>query len=58
MVAKAVEAPLNQIAVNAGLEGGVIVDKVRNLKKATEGLNAATGDYETSSRPASSTRRR
>jgi chaperonin GroEL len=46
MVAKAVEAPLNQIAVNAGLEGGVIVDKVRNLKKATEGLNAATGDYE------------
>jgi chaperonin GroEL len=46
MVAKAVEAPLNQIAVNAGLEGGVIVDKVRNLKKATEGLNAQTGDYE------------
>jgi chaperonin GroEL len=46
MVAKAVEAPLNQIAVNAGLEGGVIVDKVRNLKKATEGLNAATGEYE------------
>jgi chaperonin GroEL len=46
MVAKAVEAPLNQIAVNAGLEGGVIVDKVRNLKKPTEGLNAATGDYE------------
>jgi chaperonin GroEL len=46
MVAKAVEAPINQIAVNAGLEGGVIVDKVRNLKKATEGLNAATGEYE------------
>ena len=46
MVAKAVEAPLNQIAVNAGLEGGVIVDKVRNLKKSTEGLNAATGEYE------------
>jgi chaperonin GroEL len=46
MVAKSVEAPLNQIAVNAGLEGGVIVDKVRNLKKATEGLNAATGEYE------------
>ncbi len=46
MVAKAVEAPLNQIAVNAGLEGGVIVDKVRNLKKPTEGLNAATGEYE------------
>ena len=31
IVAKAVEAPLNQIAVNAGLEGGVVVDKVRNL---------------------------
>ncbi len=46
MVAKAVEAPLTQIAVNAGLEGGVIVDKVRHLKKATEGLNAATGEYE------------
>ncbi len=46
MVAKAVEAPLNQIAVNAGLEGGVIVDKVRNLAKPTEGLNAATGEYE------------
>ena len=46
MVAKAVESPLNQIAVNAGLEGGVIVDKVRNLAKPTEGLNAATGEYE------------
>jgi chaperonin GroEL len=46
MVAKAVEAPLNQIAVNAGLEGGVIVDKVRNLSGATEGLNADTGEYE------------
>jgi chaperonin GroEL len=46
LVAKAVEAPLNQIAVNAGLEGGVIVDKVRHLTKATEGLNAETGEYE------------
>jgi chaperonin GroEL len=46
IVARAVEEPLKQIAVNAGLEGGVIVDKVRNLKKATEGLNAATGEYE------------
>ncbi len=40
----AVEAPLKQIAVNAGLEGGVVVEKVRNLK-AGEGLNAATGEY-------------
>ena len=46
MVSKAVEAPLNQIAVNAGLEVGVIVDKVRNLPNATEGLNAATNVYE------------
>jgi chaperonin GroEL len=46
IVSKAVEAPLTQIAVNAGLEGGVIVDKVRHLATATEGLNAATGEYE------------
>jgi chaperonin GroEL len=46
IVARAVEEPLKQIAVNAGLEGGVIVDKVRSLKKPTEGLNAATGEYE------------
>ncbi|CAG4918048.1 MULTISPECIES: chaperonin GroEL [Acidithrix] len=45
IVAKAVEEPLKQIAINAGLEGGVIVDKVKNLKGA-EGLNAATGIYE------------
>ena len=40
----AIEAPLKQIAINAGLEGGVIVEKVRHLK-AGEGLNAATGEY-------------
>src|SRR6202453_3834509 len=45
IVAKAVEEPLKQIAVNAGLEGGVIVEKVRGLKGAN-GLNAATGEYE------------
>jgi chaperonin GroEL len=45
IVARAVEEPLKQIAVNAGLEGGVVVEKVRNLKNAN-GLNAATGDYE------------
>ncbi len=38
------EAPLKQIAINAGLEGGVVVEKVRNLKVG-EGLNAATGEY-------------
>ena len=46
IVARAVEEPLKQIAVNAGLEGGVVVEKVKGLKKATEGLNAATGEYE------------
>ena len=46
MVARAVEEPLKQIAVNAGLEGGVIVDKVRNLPHPSDGLNAATGEYE------------
>jgi chaperonin GroEL len=44
MVAKALEAPLKQIAENAGMEGGVVVEKVRNLK-GSEGLNAATGEY-------------
>jgi len=45
IVARAVEEPLKQIAVNAGLEGGVVVEKVRGLSGA-EGLNAATGEYE------------
>ncbi|GIF65027.1 60 kDa chaperonin 2 [Asanoa ishikariensis] len=40
----ALDAPLRQIAVNAGLEGGVVVEKVRNLE-TNHGLNAATGDY-------------
>jgi chaperonin GroEL len=40
----AVEAPLKQIAVNAGLEGGVVVEKVRHLEPGF-GLNAATGEY-------------
>ncbi|MEX0665866.1 MAG: chaperonin GroEL [Acidimicrobiia bacterium] len=45
MVARALEEPLKQIALNAGLEGGVVVEKVRSLKGA-EGLNAATEEYE------------
>ncbi|MEO3858709.1 chaperonin GroEL [Acrocarpospora sp. B8E8] len=44
IVKKALEEPLKQIAVNAGLEGGVVVEKVRNLTPG-EGLNAATGEY-------------
>jgi len=45
LVARALEEPLKQIAVNAGMEGGVVVEKVRSLKGAN-GLNAATGVYE------------
>jgi chaperonin GroEL len=46
IVAKALEEPLRQIAYNAGLEGGVVVEKVRSLKNPSDGLNAATGIYE------------
>ena len=45
IVARSVEEPLKQIAVNAGLEGGVVVEKVKGLKGA-HGLNAQTGVYE------------
>ncbi len=44
IVKVAVEAPLKQIAVNAGLEGGVVVERVKGLSEG-HGLNAATGDY-------------
>ena len=44
IVEVSIEAPLKQIAINAGLEGGVIVEKVRHLE-AGFGLNAATGEY-------------
>ncbi|WFE37098.1 chaperonin GroEL [Micromonospora sp. WMMD998] len=40
----ALDAPLRQIAVNAGLEGGVVVERVRNLDPG-HGLNAASGEY-------------
>jgi chaperonin GroEL len=46
IVSRSLEEPLKQIAVNAGLEGGVVVERVRNLDGVTEGLNAATGEYE------------
>ena len=45
IVRVAVDAPLKQIAVNAGLEGGVVAERVRGLE-ANHGLNAATGEYE------------
>jgi chaperonin GroEL len=44
IVRVAMEAPLKQIAINAGLEGGVVAEKVRNLAPGW-GLNAATGEY-------------
>src|SRR6201747_1017475 len=44
IVRVAIEAPLKQIAINAGLEGGVVADKVKNLP-AGQGLDAATGEY-------------
>jgi chaperonin GroEL len=46
IIARSLEGPIKQIAENAGLEGGVIVERVRQLPKASEGLNAATGEYE------------
>ncbi|WP_022873604.1 chaperonin GroEL [Nesterenkonia alba] len=45
IVKYAVEAPLKQIAVNAGLEAGVVAEKVKSLPTG-QGLNAATGEYE------------
>ncbi len=44
IVRRALEEPLKQIAYNAGLEGGVVVEKVRSMN-AGQGLNAATGEY-------------
>ncbi|SFV23265.1 chaperonin GroEL [Micrococcus terreus] len=45
IVKVAIEAPLKQIAINAGLEAGVVADKVKGLPEG-HGLNAATGEYE------------
>ncbi len=44
IVKAAVEAPIKQIALNAGIDGGVVVDRVSSLP-AGHGLNAATGEY-------------
>jgi chaperonin GroEL len=46
IVRRALEAPIRQIAVNAGYEGGVVVDKVQNEHEGNFGFNAATGEYE------------
>jgi chaperonin GroEL len=45
IVASALEEPLKQIAINAGLEGGVVIDKVRGMDNPNDGLNAATEEY-------------
>ena len=45
IVARSLEEPLKQIAINAGEEGGVVVEKVKNLE-GSFGYNAATGVYE------------
>jgi chaperonin GroEL len=44
IVRRSLEEPLKQIAINAGLEGGVVAEKVRGLH-AGHGLNAADGEY-------------
>jgi chaperonin GroEL len=46
IVRRALESPIRQISVNAGYEGGVVVDKVKNEHTGNEGFNAATGEYE------------
>ncbi|MGX8698509.1 MAG: TCP-1/cpn60 chaperonin family protein, partial [bacterium] len=45
LVAKALDAPIRQIAANAGLEGAVILDKVKNSGDVNFGFNAATETY-------------
>jgi chaperonin GroEL len=45
IIIRALEEPLRQLAYNAGLEGSVVIDKVRNAKKG-EGLNVETGEIE------------
>ena len=45
IVKRSLEAPLRQISVNAGYEGGVVVNKVLNESEGNEGFNAMTGEY-------------
>ncbi len=45
IVCKSLEAPLNQIVNNAGLEGAVVVNEVKNHTENTYGFNALTGEY-------------
>jgi len=45
IVLRALEEPVRQIAVNSGLEGGVIIDKIRSADKVNYGYNFATEEY-------------
>jgi chaperonin GroEL len=45
IISRALEAPIRQIASNAGVDGSLVVDKVRNAKSFAKGYNAATGEY-------------
>ncbi len=44
IILRSLSSPLRQLAVNAGMEGAIVVEKVRGMEKA-EGLNVATGEY-------------
>jgi len=46
IVRRSLEEPLRQIALNAGVEGSIVVEKVKSEKKESVGLNAQTGDFE------------
>ncbi len=46
IVRRALEEPIRQIAVNAGFEGGVVVEHVRGADNKNQGFNAATGEFE------------
>ena len=58
IVRRALEEPLKQIAVNAGLEGGVVVEKVQDAASPGRAWTPRPASTSTCSRPASSTRRR
>ncbi len=45
IILRALEAPIRQIAENAGEDGSIVVDRVRSAKKFSYGYNAATGEY-------------
>jgi chaperonin GroEL len=46
IVRRAIEVPLRQIAENSGIDGAIVVERVRGAKKESEGFNAATAQYE------------